>query len=84
MEDHGKIVKVDKASVSWKGTMKASEMPISQRSSVHKIEKEKWKVMKNVDNLPAAVPFARHCCLNNGGRLKSHINREDREGQLPA
>ncbi|KAI8569371.1 hypothetical protein RHMOL_Rhmol02G0273600 [Rhododendron molle] len=80
MEDHGKIVEVDSVTLSLKSKMKASEMSNSQRLSVQKTEKEKWNVMKNVDNIPAAVPFGRKCCLSNGGRLKRHINRQDKEG----
>ncbi|KAF7114379.1 hypothetical protein RHSIM_RhsimUnG0089900 [Rhododendron simsii] len=60
--------------------MKASEMSNSQRPSVQKTEKEKWNVMKNVDNLTAAARFGRKCCLSNGGRLKRDINKQDKEG----
>lgn len=28
-----------------------------------------------------AVPFGRHCCLSNGGRVKGRVNREDKEWQ---
>ncbi|KAE9452093.1 hypothetical protein C3L33_15998, partial [Rhododendron williamsianum] len=80
MEDHGKIVEADSVTLSWKSKMKASEMSNSQRPSVQETEKEKWNVMKNVDNLPAAVPFGRKCCLSDGARLKRHINRQDKEG----